>query len=145
IISAASTPVTPQTAITVTPQWVTYESSWARTTPTSYRSSFSSSPRVTHTTDRSGERPVAKALGIAEFDTATLGFVESESWQSRSTIVWSSGASSAETSRPPMARMAILSEKYHWKKNAPALTRTAMMTPPMFWPTIHQIARMSTT
>ena len=88
---------------------------------------------------------MAKALGTEEFETATRGFVESASWQSRSTIVCSSGASSGETSRPPIARMAILSEKYHWKKNAPALMRTATMTPPRFWPTIHQIARMSTT
>ena len=100
---------------------------------------------MTHTTERSGERPVAKALGMAEFDTATRGLVASESWQSRSTSVCSSGASSGLTSLAPIALIAIESEKYHWKKKAPALMSTAMMTPETLPPNIHQMARMRMT
>ena len=63
-------------------------------------------PVVTQTTDRLGERPVAKALGSAVSAIATRGLGMSAMAQSRSIIPCSSGACSAVTSRAPIARMA---------------------------------------
>ncbi|MCW2835215.1 MAG: hypothetical protein JWN68_3168 [Nocardioides sp.] len=71
-------------------------------------------PVVTHTTERSGDRPVAKALGRAMSATPTRGSGMSARAQSRSIIPCSSGASYGVTSRARIARMAILSEDHHW-------------------------------
>ena len=71
-------------------------------------------PVVTHTTARSGERPVAKALGRSMSEMPTRGLGMSARAQSRSIMPCSSGASSGVTSRARIARMAILSEDHHW-------------------------------
>ena len=62
-------------------------------------------PVVTQTTERSGERPVAKALGSAVSAIATRGLGMSARAQSRSIMPCSSGACSGVTSRARMARM----------------------------------------
>ena len=71
-------------------------------------------PVVTQTTDRSGDRPVAKALGTEVSAMPTRGLGMSASAQSRSIIPCSSGACSGVTSRARIARIATLSELYHW-------------------------------
>ena len=70
-------------------------------------------PVVTQTTERSGERPVAKALGTDMSATPTRGFGMSARAHSRSIMACSSGACSGVTSRARMAFIATVSEKYH--------------------------------
>ncbi len=69
---------------------------------------------VTQTTARSGERPVANALGTEVSEMPTRGLGMSASVHSRSIMACSSGASSGLTSRARIARIAVLSEVYHW-------------------------------
>ena len=71
-------------------------------------------PVVTTTTERSGERPVAKALGMLVSATPTRGFGMSASTQSRSIIACSSGACCGVTSRALIAFMATVSLLHHW-------------------------------
>ena len=65
---------------------------------------------VTQTTDRSGDRPVAKALGSEVSAMPTRGLGMSARAQSRSIMPCSSGACSGLTSRARIAFMATLSE-----------------------------------
>ena len=74
---------------------------------------------VTHTAERSGERPVAKALGMWLSAIATRGLGMSAIAQSRSIMPCSSGACSGVTTRAPIARSATVSERHHWKKATP--------------------------
>ena len=69
---------------------------------------------VTQTTARSGERPVANALGRSMSAMPTRGLGMSASAQSRSIMPCSSGACSGVTSRARIARIATLSEDHHW-------------------------------
>ena len=69
---------------------------------------------VTQTTDRSGERPVANALGTLVSAMPTRGLGMSARAQSRSIMPCSSGASCGVTSRARIARMATVSELAHW-------------------------------
>ena len=70
-------------------------------------------PVVTQTTERSGERPVAKALGRSMSAMPTRGLGMSARAHSRSIMPCSSGASSGVTSRARIAFMASLSEDHH--------------------------------
>ena len=82
-------------------------------------------PVVTHTTARSGERPVAKALGRDMSEMPTRGLGMSARAHSRSIMPCSSGASSGVTSRARIARMATLSELHHCQNAMPiAMTAT---------------------
>ena len=100
--------------ITSTSRWATWDSSWASTASSSSAVSLPRMPVVTQTTARSGERPVAKALGMSRSATPTRGLGMSAIAQSRSIMPCSSGASSGVTSRARIARMATLSEDHHW-------------------------------
>ena len=91
------------------------ESSWASTPSTSFGSSRSQRPVVTHTAACFGERPVANAFGTGVSMIATRGFGRSASAHSRSTMSCSAGASSRLTTFAPAAARASLSEVKYWK------------------------------
>src|SRR5215218_7289987 len=111
--------------ITATSRWATWDSSCDSTASSSGADSRRRMPLVTQTTACCWFRPVAKALGRSESDTATLGLGMSARAQSRSTIWCSSGACSGDTSRPRIEDRAIRSEKKYWKnRNPPAISRT---------------------
>jgi hypothetical protein len=76
-------------------------------------------PVVAHTVADFWERPIANALGIEDCMTATFGLGRSAWMQRRSIIACSSGASWGETSRTPIARIAILSEAKTCSAKAP--------------------------
>ena len=107
-------PAEEATVITSTSRCATWESSWASTPSSSSAVSVCRMPVVTQTTERSGERPVANALGTDVSATPTRGLGMSASAQSRSIMPCSSGASSGVTSRARIAFIATLSELYHW-------------------------------
>ena len=65
---------------------------------------------MTATTARFWLRPVANAFGTSVGMIATRGFGRSAIAARRSTIAWSSGASSGSTTFAPEASSAILSE-----------------------------------
>src|SRR4051794_578865 len=109
----ATMPAVEAMVITVTSRWATWLSSWASTASISSAVSSPRMPVVTQTTDRSGERPVAKALGTDMSATPTRGLGMSARATSRSIMAWSSGASSGVTSRARIAFIATVSEKYH--------------------------------
>ena len=67
-------------------------------------------PVVAQTVAFLGERPVANALGIEVWATATRGLGRSACTQSRSIIAWSSGACWGVTTWAPIAASASLSE-----------------------------------
>src|SRR5215203_3527362 len=114
--------------ITATSRWATWDSSCDSTASSSGVDSRRRMPLVTQTTACCWFRPVAKALGRSESDTATLGLGMSARAQSRSTIWCSSGACSGDTSRPRMEDRAIRSEKKYWKNRNPPATSTATKT-----------------
>ena len=110
----ATIPADEATVITSTSRCATWDSSWARTASSSSALRVFRMPVVTQTTERSGDRPVANALGIGVSAMPTRGLGMSASAHSRSIMPCSSGASSGPTSRARMARMATLSEDHHW-------------------------------
>ena len=110
----ATMPAEDATVITSTSRCATWESSWASTPSSSSGVSRPRIPVVTQTTARSGERPVANALGMSSSAMPTRGLGMSASAQSRSIMPCSSGTSSGLTSRARIARMATLSEFHHW-------------------------------
>ncbi len=107
-------PALEATVITSTSRCATCDSSWASTPSSSSAVSMPRMPVVTQTTARSGERPVANALGTGVSATPTRGLGMSASAQSRSIMPCSSGACSGVTSRARIARIATLSELAHW-------------------------------
>ena len=115
--------------ITITSRFCTWVSSWAMTPSSSAGESSSMIPVVAHTVALFGERPRAKALGIAVWATATFGLGRSACRQSRSIMAWNSGASCGETSRAPIARSASLSEVKSWSSSSPP-AMTAIRIPP---------------
>ena len=125
ISSPAAMPAEDATVITSTSRCATWLSSCASTASSSSASRVCRMPVVTHTTARSGERPVAKAFATAMSEMPTRGLGMSASTQSRSIMPCSSGASSGETSRARIARIATLSEDHHCQKATPiAMTAT---------------------
>ena len=116
----AAMPAEDATVITSTSRWATWESSWASTASISSASRVRRMPVVTHTTERWGDRPVAKALGMARSATPTRGLGMSASAHSRSIMPCSSGASCGLTSRARIARIASLSEEYHCHQATPS-------------------------
>ena len=110
------------TVITRTSRWATCESSCASTPSSSSAVRRRRMPVVTQTTERSGERPVANALGRRGRRSATRGLGMSAIAHSRSIMPCSSGASSGVTSRARMARIATLSELYHCQTATPMPT-----------------------
>lgn len=123
-------PADDATVITSTSRCATWLSSCARTASSSSASRVCRIPVVTHTTDRSGERPVANAFGTAMSATPTRGLGMSARAQSRSIIPCSSGASSGDTSRARMARMATLSELHHCQNAMPTAMSATATAPP---------------
>jgi len=109
-----------------TSRLMTCVSSCASTPSSSAGDRSSMIPVVAHTVAVLGERPIANAFGIALCITPTRGLGRSAWMQSRSIIACSSGASCGETSRTPMARSAILSEKNTWAANRTAMKSTAI-------------------
>ena len=110
----ATIPADEATVITSTSRWATWDSSWASTASSSSAVSLPMMPVVTQTTARSGDRPVANALGMSISAMPTRGFGISASAHSRSIMPCSSGSSSGVTSQARIARMATLSEFHHW-------------------------------
>src|SRR5690242_13003671 len=115
----AMMPADEATVMTRTSRCATWESSCASTASNSSCDSLPMSPVVTQITARSGERPVAKALGIGTSARPTLGLGMSARAQSRSIMPCSSGCSSGVTSRARIARMARVSELYHCHQAMP--------------------------
>ena len=118
------------TVMTVTSLCATCDSSCDTTASSSAWSSRRMSPVVAQTTARSWLRPVAKAFGMSVSAIATRGLGMSARAHSRSTIACSSGASCGETTRPPMALSATVSEKNHCAQSMPALMTRATTAPP---------------
>ncbi len=110
----ATMPAEEATVITRTSRWATWDSSWARTASSSSAVSSPWIPVVTHTTARSGERPVAKAFGMSIWAIPTRGLGMSARAHSRSIMPCSSGACSGLTSWARIAFMATLSLFHHW-------------------------------
>src|SRR5215218_342306 len=110
--------------ITATSRWATCDSSCDSTASSSGADSRRRIPVVTHTTACCWLRPVAKALGMSESATATLGLGMLARAHSRSTVWCSSGACWGDTSWARMAVSAMRSEKKYWKnRNPPAISR----------------------
>src|SRR5215211_3932356 len=101
--------------ITATSRWATCDSSCDSTASSSGADSRRRIPVVTHTTACCWLRPVAKALGMSESATATLGLGMLARAHSRSTVWCSSGACWGDTSWARMAVSAMRSEKKYWK------------------------------
>ncbi len=84
---------------------------------------------VTHTVAVLRLWPAAKALGMSASAIATLGFGMSASWQSRSIIACSSGASSGSVTRALIAASAILSPKRICTRAKPPAIRRIRIAP----------------
>src|SRR5215212_6114389 len=110
--------------ITATSRWATCDSSCDSTASSSGADSRRRIPVVTQTTACCWLRPVAKALGMSESAIATLGLGMLARAHSRSTVWWSSGACSGDTTRPRIADRARRSEKKYWKNRNPPAIRT---------------------
>src|SRR5215213_8112580 len=98
--------------ITATSRWATCDSSCDSTASSSGADSRRRIPVVTQTTACCWLRPVAKGLGMLARA------------HSRSTVWWSSGACSGDTTRPRIADRARRSEKKYWKNRNPPAIRT---------------------
>ena len=110
ISSAATIAKKLDTVMIATSRFPMWDSSWASTPSTSGLLSRYQSPSVTATTEFFGLRPVANAFGTSVGTTAIRGFGRSAIAQRRSTMSWSSGASSRSTTFARDAASAILSD-----------------------------------
>ena len=104
------------TVMISTSRFAMCESSWARTPSTSFGSSRSHRPVVTHTAACLGERPVAKAFGTGVSIIATFGFGRSAMAQQALDHVVQRRCLLAADDLAPGAASASLSEVKYWKR-----------------------------
>ena len=113
----------------ITSRFLTCASSCAMTPSSSAGESSFMIPVVAQTVALFCDLPIAKALGISVWATATFGLGRSAWMQRRSIIACSSGASCGVTSRAPIACSASLSDVKNCRASSPPATMR-IVTPP---------------